>query len=195
MDEIEKKESKPSSKDLTNVTPLSSNQDKEVHKPIQDIKKVEQNKISSNVIVLNNKETTKNSTSPENVKSTTTTRIGTATKTTTNGKGLNIIPIKNLVLQKEQGGITMTHGFNNNPSERLAKDRFSPKPRDLKITSTNLSPKQKLITTSSKNVNANVGFDTTRYTNKIYANITSAMHKSPSPRPFDRNNLLKKSPK
>jgi len=119
------------------------------------------------------------------------------------GKPLNIIPIKNLNSQREVTNISPNNYFSNN--ERIPNDRFSPKPRDIKITASNLSPNQKnkLIPASTKsqttqNVTNNTGFDTNKYSNKVYTNITNnLMHKSPSPKHNDNTSnkvVGKKSP-
>jgi hypothetical protein len=125
-------------------------------------------------------------------------------------KGLNIIPIKNIQSHREgMGGIATNNYFNN---DRIPDNRFSPKPRDIKIASNYLSPNQgqksKLIPISTKpaitsNVAHNqIGFETNKISNKILTNIINNINnKSPSPKHFDStktnvvNSLTKKSPR
>lgn len=108
-------------------------------------------------------------------------------------KGLNVIPLKNLNSQRENQNALQSN-YNTN-SEKPKADRFSPRPKDLKISS-NVSPRQKIAPSSTKNTGASdkVNFES-KYTNKIYSNLTNnLMHKSPSPRPHDSTKNSKLSP-
>jgi hypothetical protein len=93
-------------------------------------------------------------------------------------KALNVIPIKPLNSHRENNPLTTTF-----TSEIRSKtDRFSPKPKDVKITAMNVSPKQRLIPQTTK-LNDKITFET-KYSNKIYTNLTrDLIHKSPSPKP------------
>jgi hypothetical protein len=105
------------------------------------------------------------------------------------GKGLNIIPIKNI--QSHREGATTNNYFTNN--ERIPDNRFSPKPRDIKITTSNLSPNQgtrgKLIPIANKPLVTSgnqVGFETNKLSNRILTNIINNINnKSPSPKHSD----------
>jgi len=145
----------------------------------------------------------KNSPSPDNLKVSKTivsnnSKIPTSSNNSTGGKGLNIIPLKGLSSQREN--TTTNNYYSTSNNDKISSDRLSPKPRDLKITSNNLSPNHKgKLVTSSKNVpqtNSNQGFDTSKYTNKIYTNIQSSLtNKSPSPKHSDTSKVVqKKSP-
>lgn len=142
------------------------------------------------VITLPHLNNIKTSTSPDSIKTSPNNKSQTKVV-----KGLNIIPIKNLNSNREAIPINTTNYFSNNhnnSNDKISSDRFSPKPKDIKITASNMSPKSKMMPLSSRN---NVGFDSTKYSNKIYANITNnLMHKSPSPKHSDLKNISKKSP-
>ena len=107
-----------------------------------------------------------------------------------NSKGLNVIPIKNLNIQREN----ITGQSNFNPSDKLKLDRLSPKPKDTKVTSgigSGVSPRSKLSPTSAKNVISDKSNYDSKYSNKIYTNITNnLMHKSPSPKHTDNKTKL-----
>jgi hypothetical protein len=170
-----------------------------------------QNNFDINMKNIKLKENVKNSSpSPEPKLPGTTTfnkiPISTATKTVTS-KGINIIPIKNIQSHREATQ-TSNNYFSNN--DRIADNRFSPKPRDVKIPSSNLSPSQgqrgKLIPIANKNLvsgNASntgssqnaVGFDN-KISNRILTNIINNINnKSPSPKHYDSSRMVtKKSP-
>jgi hypothetical protein len=116
-------------------------------------------------------------------------------------KGINIIPIKNIQSHREAAQ-TSNNYFTN---DRIPDNRFSPKPRDLKIPSSNLSPNQgqrsKLIPIANKNLvtgvtsSNQVGFDN-KISNRILTNIINNINnKSPSPKHYDSSKITtKKSP-
>jgi hypothetical protein len=116
-------------------------------------------------------------------------------------KGINIIPIKNIQSHREAAQ-TSNNYFTN---DRIPDNRFSPKPRDLKIPSNNLSPNQgqrsKLIPIANKNLvtgvtsSNQVGFDN-KISNRILTNIINNINnKSPSPKHYDSSKITtKKSP-
>ncbi len=100
-------------------------------------------------------------------------------------KGVNVIPIKPLNSNRENNLLM------NNINDRIKQDRFSPKPKDLKITATAISPKQKLIPSSTKQTTEKVSFET-KYSSKIYKDLTNNMlHKSPSPKNVESRSFKK----
>ena len=100
-------------------------------------------------------------------------------------KGVNVIPIKPLNSNRENN-LIMT-----NLNDRIKPDRFSPKPKDLKITVTAISPKQKLLPSTTKQTSEKVAFET-KYSSKIYKDLTSNMtHKSPSPKNIESRSYKK----
>lgn len=164
----------------------------------------------SNNIVINKEnlqaiQNLKLSTSPENKTSTdknknfiqTPSLVKPGTAININTKQMNVIPLKTLNSNREnnQNINTNTNFFTN--TERIPSDRFSPKPRDIKITTHNMSPKQKNIPMSTKNttIESNkIPFEP-KYSNKIFNNINNnLMHKSPSPKHNEPQKLTKKSP-
>jgi hypothetical protein len=101
-------------------------------------------------------------------------------------KALNVIPIKPLNSHRETTNplATFTQDI------RTKTDRFSPKPKDVKINAMNVSPKQKIVPQTTK-LNEKITFET-KYSNKIYTNLTSNLvHKSPSPKPNENKQLKK----
>jgi len=111
-------------------------------------------------------------------------------------KGLNIIPLKNLNNQREQSPNNYTSNLaNNNNNERPYMDRFSPKPKDVRIPNSNISPKNNyMIPSSTKNVTEKINFDN-KFGNRIYTTNININNKSPSPKHMDFiSRLTKKSP-
>jgi hypothetical protein len=92
-------------------------------------------------------------------------------------KGINVIPIKPLNINKDNNLIS---NFSSNEKHRIAG--FSQKPKDVKITASNISPRQKLSPVSQLPKRSEKVVFESKYSNKIYKDITS-MHKSPSPKP------------
>jgi hypothetical protein len=90
-------------------------------------------------------------------------------------KGLNIIPLKALNSARET-------------NEKLNEKFISPRLKDFKLPLNNLSPanRSKLLPITNKNgvtTNAPVGFETNKYSNKVYENIIGNLkNKSPSPK-------------
>lgn len=102
------------------------------------------------------------------------------------GKGLNIIPLRNMNNLREH---SPTYNSNNNNDRQLG-DRISPKIRDMKIPNTNLSPKNIYMPSSTKNsTSEKIQFEM-KFGNKLNMN-----NKSPSPKHMDFiSRLNKKSP-
>jgi hypothetical protein len=95
-------------------------------------------------------------------------------------KGINVIPIKPLNANKDN------YVSNFNPIDKIRIDRFSPKPKDIKISGTNVSPRQKLSPVSQlPQRSEKITFDS-KYSNKLYKELASnLMNKSPSPKQSD----------
>ncbi len=94
-------------------------------------------------------------------------------------KGINVIPIKPLNTNKDN------YVSNFNPIDKIKIDRFSPKPKDVKITATNISPRQKLSPVNQlPQRSEKVMFDS-KYS-KLYNGLSSNLiHKSVSPKQSD----------
>lgn len=139
------------------------------------------------------KTTVKNtSPSPDNSKSNNTTsnfqsnKIPISTSKVTQHKGVNIIPIK---------AININKNITSNGSEKVVDNKMSPKQKDNKLNIAFLSPtshKSKLIPISSKNIlsvnpNSPLGLNSNRLGNKIYENVVGNFkkYKSPSPKHTD----------
>jgi len=112
---------------------------------------------------------------------------------TTVGKGLNIIPLRNLTNHREQSPGNYNNTGNNNEKSHI--DRLSPKPKDVRIPNTNISPKNLYgMPSSTKNVNDKINFEN-KFGNRIYTNLNNISNKSPSPKHMDFiTRLTKKSP-
>lgn len=95
------------------------------------------------------------------------------------GKGLNIIPLKNMNNVREHSPNYLGN-LNNN-------ERISPKNKDLKLPNTNLSPKNHYMPTSTKNTTEKINFEM-KFGSRINLN-----NKSPSPKHMDFISRLKKS--
>ena len=100
------------------------------------------------------------------------------------GKGLNIIPLKNMNNLREN-----SPNYNAG-NDRAMVDRISPKTRDMKLPTTNLSPENIYMPTSTKNsTSEKINFEM-KFGNKLNMN-----NKSPSPKHADFiSRLNKKSP-
>ena len=127
-----------------------------------------------------NKENHMVSKSPENKNGTEKIQINNPVMEKKALKGVNVIPIKPLNTREN-------NLISNNLNDRIKADRFSPKPKDIKITTTAFSPKQKLMPSSTKPTTEKIAFET-KYSSKIYKDITNNMaHKSPSPKLENRS--------
>ncbi len=166
--------------------PIEQNKDKKLFpSKSPESKKIIESKINlTNKIPFSSKDIKQSSKSP----------TGKSVLNIKASKGLNIIPIKSLMSKKENSNLSPTNTKQTSKEKILTTttSRLSPKSKDIKLTTANLSPKSNVFSATIKNTG--IPLDTSKYTSKIYANITSGMNKSPSPKPLDRNLVLKKSP-
>jgi len=105
------------------------------------------------------------------------------------GKGLNIIPIKNLNLTRDVNDKDK-HQENKIPTLNINNTKFP---------ASNLSPSTRnkvILPISNKNTTNNIGFEPNKYSNKVYENIVGNLkYKSPSPKHTEVPKMVyKKSP-